>query len=113
MNIYLQCEMLFTPKAVIFFSIDKSPITKFYTEIPRSTITECVYACKRPYTVRIPPYTTVFCRITWSRITIVYRRVRIRSNTIIYGEKGSKTETVNDRFFLRISPYTVKKIADS
>ncbi len=39
------------------------------------------------YGIRIPPYTTVFCRITWSRITIVDLRTRIRSNTIIYGEK--------------------------
>jgi hypothetical protein len=43
--------------------------------IPRSTKTESVYACKRPYTFRISVYTTVFCRITWARITIVHLRV--------------------------------------
>ena len=60
--------------------------------------------CKRSFT-------TVFRRITCDRITVVYLRDRIRSNTIVYGKKTEQngdyirppyTESVNDRFF---SPY--------
>jgi len=59
----------------------------------RSTNTKFVYARKWPCTFRISLYMTVFYRITWGHIRIVYLCDRMQSNKIIYGEKRSKTET--------------------
>ena len=66
----------------------------FFYSVPRSIVTDSVNARLRSYTT---PYTTVFWRITWSSITVVYLRDRIRS----YTEKNGGRE----RSYL--DPYTV------
>ena len=60
--------------------------------LPRSRITGSVCGRKRPSTIPLQSYTTVFCRITCARITIVYLRDCIRRETIVDGEIRRKTD---------------------
>jgi hypothetical protein len=62
---------------------------------------ECYELHKRSYTGKIRSFTTMFCRNTCDRITIVYLRIRIRSYWLVYGEKRSKTEIVCSLRLLR------------
>ena len=88
---------------------------------PRSRITGSVCGRKRSSTIPLQSYTTVFCRITCARITIVYLRDCIRRETIVDGEIRRKTDTaygfrIQESYtvvFLSvygcISPYTTRR----
>ena len=104
-----------------YFSVLHGSVMWWYFSVPRSTIMESIYARKRPYTLRFSPYTAVFWRFTWFRITIVYLRIVYGEKRLYTGKYGRKRSSYTDSvcegrkrsFFFsvyhHISPYTTRR----
>ena len=89
LHYYKQCQNLFKHLYQLFaLTLD---LDEYW--FPRSRITGSVCGRKRPSTIPLQSYATVFCRITCARITIVYLRDCILRETIVDGEIRRKTDT--------------------